>query len=150
MKVCTSTSLKDWVKAEVLTVERESEEPWEQWKELILKNPLKKSAPCVQHPFKSCGMPDATELLSFGVWIAGSICKDWSSMNQCKKGKNGPYAKLFLIWAQLVRTHKPLAAMHENVTGFDDAMLHEVLGDLYHILVLGRLDSEWNPPLSDL
>jgi hypothetical protein len=89
--------LKDDIRAQVLDAGKEHAEPWDVWKKLILdQDSLKPRGVCRRHPFKSCRLLE--DDLGNLFCVAGSMCCDYSRMNRSRKGKNGPNAKLFLIW----------------------------------------------------
>ena len=109
------------VQQKVREIEHTETEPWEKWKEVIMGNPLRLSTSCILHPFSGCRWT-ATDFE-----IAGTICKDYSSRKKNKKGKNGPFAKFFLIWAKLQVTLQPKVILHENVVNFDVTTMQETL-----------------------
>ena len=94
---CVYGDYLDWlpkdVKRAVEEAEKVEDEPWETWKQLIFGCDLLEKGKCTKHPFKVCPRPQNYHLL-----VAGSVCKDWSVMNQSRKGRNGPFGKIFLAF----------------------------------------------------
>ena len=43
---------------------------------------------------------------------------------------------LFLCWVLWARALRPRVLVHENVVGFDQALLRRLLGDLYDVVIL--------------
>lgn len=69
--------------------------------------------------------------------VSGSPCTPWSRAAGDKRlGRHHPSVLLLLAWCAIMRSTKPPFALHENVCGFDSAVLSEMLGDLYDIQVL--------------
>ena len=64
-----------------------------------MENPLKKACPCFAHPLKVCSVPVPSGS-KVRLAVAGSVCKDYSSMNQNKRLRQGPYAKYLIIWVR--------------------------------------------------
>ena len=69
--------------------------------------------------------------------VSGSPCRPWSrACRQERRGRQHKDIRLFLAWCAIMRSVRPYIAIHENVIGFDMALLLSLLGDLYDIVKL--------------
>ncbi len=69
------------------------------------------------------------------VDVSGSPCQPWSRMGR-REGRTSHLTVMFLVWCLWVRNDQPLMLIHENVLGFDESMMLEMLGDLYDMVTL--------------
>ena len=72
--------------------------------------------------------------------VAGSVCKDWSSMNQGRQKLCGNYVLPFAIMLALVRCLDPLAFLHECTRDFQPDKLAKHLPN--HNLMSSTLEPE--------
>ncbi|CAE7731277.1 hhaIM [Symbiodinium sp. CCMP2456] len=64
--------------------------------------------------------------------MAGSTCKDWSSMGKAH-GFFGPNGIAFVVMIAVVQKIKPIVFLHENTRSFDFSMLAFLLSDSYQL-----------------
>ena len=64
---------------------------------------------------------------------AGSTCVDDSPFGS-RRGMSGRAAKAFLSWVYEMRSQGPDLILHECSHLFDVGLLHDLLGDLYHVM----------------
>jgi len=69
------------------------------------------------------------------ICVSGSPCTDHST-NGLRKRFDGPQAKFFYMWVALMRVLLISIIVHENVCGFGDDELRELLGDMYVVMRL--------------
>ena len=68
--------------------------------------------------------------------VSGSPCRPWSVQTRGPKGFAHKDGRLLIAWCAVVRaSHIPIA-IHENVKGFEESTLRELLGDRYDITAL--------------
>ena len=98
---------------------------WRQeWRDLALRNV---EGRCCRHGV--CRTPFAD------MCVAGSPCQFWSNMGD-KRQHSDPRLMVLLCWCKQVRHFQYSLCVHENVKGFDAAVLTETLGDLYRLETL--------------
>eukprot|EP00974_Lingulodinium_polyedra_P060850 5867331-Lingulodinium_polyedra.AAC.1 len=68
------------------------------------------------------------------IMIAGSVCKDFSSMGNMQ-ALGGPYMKIFNVWAAEVLFVRPHVVVHEITLLAPDDLLEATIGHLYNITV---------------
>ena len=66
--------------------------------------------------------------------VSGSPCQPWSRAG-ANRGQRSHLMVLFLCWVLWARARRPLVLVHENVVGFDRALLRRFLGDLYDVVI---------------
>ena len=97
----------------------------------IAQAPAEQAALCTAHGGQ-CVIP------AVDVDISGSPCVPWSRMSGKRRlGRAHPLVGLLLAWCRILRLRPVTLAIHENVVGFDESVLHEELGEMYTIT---RLD----------
>ena len=67
--------------------------------------------------------------------VSGSPCQPWSRAG-ANRGQRSHLMVLFLCWVLWARALRPRVLVHENVVGFDQALLRRLLGDLYDVVIL--------------
>jgi len=103
---------------------------WQTWEKIRRGGLFDNVSGCVQHPTQgSCACP-ATMLD-----ISGSPCNQWSSAGK-GLGERSPLTVLLMVWCLWVLIRKPLILIHENVVGFDVAILTQLLGGFYDHVIL--------------
>ena len=105
-------------------------------KEVLSEHPLSDQARayCFCHS-KSCLVNDMSDL-GPGVTTlvtAGSTCVDDSPFGS-RRGMSGKAAKAFLCWVYEMRSQRPDLILHECSHLFNVDLLHDLLGDLYHVM----------------
>ena len=69
--------------------------------------------------------------------MSGSLCAPWTSASRAiAKLRSHPLVWLLMHWCALLRKQPVRVAVHENVLGFDESVLHENLADMYWIYSL--------------
>ena len=74
-------------------------------------------------------MQDIKLLSEKMIVMAGSVCKDWSSMNQGRKELLGSYVLPFAISLAFVRFTQPMAFLHECTRMFKPGLFEETFVD---------------------
>ena len=88
------------------------------------------AARCRQHLHSQCRLAAPPDLD-----ISGSPCQVWSSMGS-RGGSQDNRIVLFLAWAYLIRTGECKIIIHENVSGFKEGILLELLSDTFEVVTL--------------
>ena len=94
---------------------------------MLLTAPVTLGSPCSVHH-------GVCDLHPVDGDVSGSPCIPWSrASTKVIRGRQHPCVVVLLAWCAWVRCVRPSVAIHENVVGFDVAVLTEMLGDLYWI-----------------
>jgi hypothetical protein len=64
--------------------------------------------------------------------VTGTPCQPWSRSGK-REGKTNPRAAVLLAWIAWLLHALPFFAIHENVLGFDVAIIDDALGHVYNI-----------------
>ena len=73
--------------------------------------------------------------------VSGSPCQPCTYLGR-RRQHASPLVALLLTWCLWLRMTKPLFAVHENVRGFQPAVLLRLLGDLYELVSVDATPSD--------
>ena len=99
--------------------------------EILSQTEFRTHAECTYHPGESCPItPRASEEFRGAVWIetGSTTCTPFSRANRRKPGFLSKHTLASLVWFYSLRYYEPDFVLHEQVAGWDESMMVQILG----------------------